>query len=74
MEDLPKTLQRQYLLEDYRDDDDPRRQIDLKNHVGLFRPMAPGFGCPLMSFEETPVERCERMTNKYPPFTKDRYT
>lgn len=56
MQDLGKEVIKMY----QNGDDDifvnEKMQLDLKNHTGMIKPVAPAFGIPLMKFSEDPDE------------------
>jgi hypothetical protein len=33
-----------------------KMQLDLEKHIGMYKPVAPAFGIPLMKFSEDPIE------------------
>ena len=39
----------------YRDADEPK--IDLRKHIGMYKPVTPGFGVPLIRFSLNPIEK-----------------
>ena len=34
-----------------------KMKLDLTKHIGMYKPVAPAFGIPLMKFSEDPIEQ-----------------
>ena len=69
MQELDEKTRRQYLVEldvhtpeeneEYllQMKEDVKCGINLANHVGQYKPIAPAFGVPLMNYKENPLEK-----------------
>ena len=60
MAHLPGEIREKYYVEDFGDQEGTQF-IDLKNHIGQPRNEAPAFGAPLINYEETETERCNKI-------------